>query len=66
MQSIGHPILGDDVYGIPLKAPFSFLKGQVLCARKLGFSHPSDGRWIELECALPDDFQKTMSLLRND
>ena len=63
MAGIGHPVLGDDVYGRPLQPAFRYLTGQVLCARRLGFSHPSDGRWMEFSCELPDHFQKTLEIL---
>ena len=39
MSSIGHPILGDEIYG-PAKCPFH-LQGQTLHARILGITHPS-------------------------
>lgn len=42
MASIGHPLLGDEVYG-PKKCPFKGLQGQTLHARTLGIIHPSTG-----------------------
>ena len=58
MASIGHPLLGDVVYGS--KKPWPGLAGQCLHARKLKFIHPSTGEPVELECPLPDWFQKTL------
>lgn len=54
MASIGHPILGDDVYS-GRKCPF-LLKGQTLHAKTLGFMHPSTGEYIETDAPLPDYF----------
>lgn len=49
MASIGHPLLGDGVYGNK-KCPFR-LEGQTLHAKLLGFEHPRSGEYIETECA---------------
>ena len=51
MASIGHPLLGDTVYGA--KKPVPGLAGQCLHARRLRFVHPSTGETVELECPLP-------------
>ena len=58
LASIGHPLLGDIVYGS--KKPWPGLAGQCLHARRLKFVHPSTGEPVELECPLPDWFQKTL------
>ncbi len=63
MAYIGHPLLGDEVYG-PKKQPFH-LKGQVLHARVLGFLHPKTGEYMEFEAPLPDYFQKLIARLEN-
>lgn len=62
MAYIGHPLLGDDVYG-PKKQPFN-LQGQVLHARVLGFIHPVTNEYMEFESPLPDYFQKLIEKLR--
>ncbi len=49
---IGHPVLGDDVYGKPYKG----IDGQCLHARKIGFIHPSTGEYMEFNSSLPDYF----------
>jgi len=59
MASIGHPLLGDTVYGA--KKPVPGLAGQCLHARRLRFRHPSAGTWMELECPLPDYFVKKLA-----
>lgn len=63
MTYIGHPLLGDTVYG-PKKQPFS-LEGQVLHARVLGFIHPTTGEYMEFEAPLPPYFQNLLERLRN-
>ena len=45
MASIGHPLLGDSVYG-PSKSPFK-LQGQTLHAGVLGIVHPRTGNYME-------------------
>ena len=63
MASIGHPILGDLVYG-PAKCPFR-LQGQTLHARILGFVHPSTGAYVQFDAPLPEYFEELLKKLRN-
>ena len=63
MASIGHPLLGDAVYG-PSKQPFS-LQGQTLHAGVLGFIHPRTGEYMEFSAPLPAYFEELLSKLRN-
>ena len=62
LASIGHPLLGDVVYGN--KKPYPGLAGQCLHARKLKFVHPSTGELVEVECSLPDWFETALKKLR--
>ena len=62
MKSIGHPILGDDIYG-PAKCPFS-LEGQTLHAMVLGFIHPATGKYMEFSAPLPEYFENLLTKLR--
>ena len=62
MSSIGHPILGDAVYG-PAKCPFN-LEGQTLHAKILGIRHPSTGEYTEFDAPLPEYFVSLLNLLR--
>lgn len=62
MTYIGHPLLGDLVYG-PKKQPFS-LEGQALHARVLGFIHPTTGEYMEFEAPLPPHFAALLERLR--
>ena len=59
MAYIGHPVLGDDVYGKPYKG----LEGQCLHARKIGFIHPSTGEYMEFESGLPVYFRAVLRKL---
>ena len=55
MSSIGHPIVGDQIYG-PAKCPYK-LQGQTLHAKVLGITHPTTGEYMEFDAPLPDYFQ---------
>lgn len=61
MDSIGHPILGDPVYG-NRKCPFQ-LQGQTLHAMTLGFIHPVTGEYVETTAPLPGYFQHLLDTL---
>lgn len=54
MSYIGHPVAGDAVYGP--KSVIKYLEGQCLHAGKIGFKHPRNGKYIEIESELPDYF----------
>ncbi len=56
---IGHPVLGDDVYGKAYKG----IDGQCLHARKIGFIHPSTGEYMEFTSELPDYFRTVLNKL---
>ena len=62
MASIGHPIVGDMVYG-PKKCPFPGLTGQTLHAKTLGITHPATGEYLEITAPLPDYFTHLLSVL---
>ena len=59
LSYIGHPVLGDDVYGKPFKG----IEGQCLHARKIGFIHPTTGEYMEFESGLPDYFAAILARL---
>ena len=61
MASIGHPLLGDEIYGTPSKQ--YKLQGQCLHAKILGFSHPSTGKYIETDASLPGYFEHLLTIL---
>ncbi len=62
MASIGHPILGDAVYG-PAKSKIKGLQGQTLHAKTLGFIHPDTGKYVEFDSELPKYFQDLLEKL---
>ena len=62
MTSIGHPLLGDEVYG-NAKFPFK-LEGQTLHAMTIGFIHPTTGEYVEYEAPLPEYFEHLLQILR--
>lgn len=62
MAYIGHPLLGDPVYGNN-KDKYG-LKGQALHAKKIGFVHPRTNEYIEFESELPDYFSEVLRKLR--
>ena len=63
MASIGHPLLGDIIYG-PRKCPFPKLIGQTLHAKTLGLIHPETGEYLEIEAPLPEYFVELLERLR--
>jgi 23S rRNA pseudouridine1911/1915/1917 synthase len=62
MASIGHPLLGDEVYSNH-KCPFK-LQGQALHAMTIGFIHPTTGEYMEFEAPLPEYFDNLLANLR--
>ena len=67
MASIGHPLLGDPVYGGD-RTQFEgrhrgIIQGQCLHAGELHFIHPGSGEEMHLYCRLPDSMKKTVTLL---
>lgn len=62
MAYIGHPILGDTVYGTKKEVPG--LTGQCLHAVGLRFLHPRTHEVVELSCPLPDEFTRMLQKIR--
>ncbi len=68
MASLGHPLLGDPVYGGD-KARFvrlhpDLIHGQCLHARELRFVHPRSGEQMCFSAPLPDDFTAILDKMR--
>ncbi|WP_295581826.1 RluA family pseudouridine synthase [uncultured Oscillibacter sp.] len=61
MAYLGHPILGDTVYGAKKAVPG--LQGQCLHAVGLRFVHPRTGETVELHCPLPEEFRAQLRKL---
>ena len=62
MSYMGHPVLGDAVYGPKDKKYHT--QGQTLHAKVLGFMHPSTGEYMEFTAPLPDYFERLLTLFR--
>lgn len=60
LSYVGHAVLGDDVYGKPVKD----FEGQCLHARKIGFVHPITNEYLEFSSELPDYFEEQLRKLR--
>ena len=61
MAYIGHPVLGDGVYGSlssPQNKKYRYLEGQCLVAKEISFVHPRTGEPMHFEIPLPDYFKK--------
>lgn len=62
MKYIGHPVVGDDVYGS--KTNKFGLAGQLLHSKSLGFIHPSTKEYMEFETELPSYFTDVLNKLK--
>ena len=62
MAHIGHPILGDTVYG-PKKCAVKLCDGQTLHAYMIGFVHPIKNEYMEFYAPLPQYFEKLLKIL---
>lgn len=68
MASIGHPVLGDPIYGGDT-CPFAkkhrdLLPGQLLHAAVLHLTHPVTGREMQFSAPLPQNFEEVLRILR--
>ncbi len=65
MSAIRHPCVGDPMYGSdPELAQRLGLIRQWLHAVRIGFTHPADGRWMEIEAPYPADLQHALDVVR--
>lgn len=62
MAYLGHPVAGDPVYG---NGKPSWLEGQCLHAKKIGFVHPRTGEYMEFDSELPDYFRKFLKSIED-
>ncbi len=66
LSSIGHPIVGDRLYGAPRRLPgFPDFERFYLHAHRLGFESPSSGERITIESPLPPEFSALLEMLRS-
>jgi 23S rRNA pseudouridine1911/1915/1917 synthase len=70
MAYIGHALLGDEVYASTKtlfeKRHAALFDGQMLHARRLTLTHPTTKERMSFECELPDNFKKTIRILREE
>ena len=70
MASLGHPLLGDPVYGgngTKFEARHrALIKGQVLFAGELALNHPKTGERMTFKAPLPADFEKLLAILERE
>jgi 23S rRNA pseudouridine1911/1915/1917 synthase len=72
LSAIGHPIVGDPLYGgVHRRVPgdvraVTHLERPFLHAARLVFKHPVDGRRMEFTSELPDDLQRVLDELREE
>jgi 23S rRNA pseudouridine1911/1915/1917 synthase len=66
MAHLGHPLIGDPVYGRPRSVPglALSLKRQALHAAVLGFQHPATHKTMRFESAPPADWTETYNVLK--
>lgn len=64
LAEAGHPLLGERVYSKGFAGSLIEAPRVLLHAATLGFSHPSDGRPLRFDSALPRDFEESLSKLR--
>lgn len=64
LESVGHPVVGDRVYG--RREPALGLERQFLHASRLAFPHPETGEPVEVESALPHDLTLALARARRD
>jgi 23S rRNA pseudouridine1911/1915/1917 synthase len=66
ISSLGHPIVGDRLYGAPANIPnVAPLKRLFLHAHRLGFHQPSTGEPISIESPLPAELSTFLSVIRS-
>ena len=68
MASLGHPLLGDPVYGGAnhrfCQNHAALIHGQCLHAAELSLIHPRNGEEMHFECPLPEDMERILTILR--
>jgi 23S rRNA pseudouridine1911/1915/1917 synthase len=76
LAHVGHPLVGDPVYGGRLRVPagctpaladaLRSFRRQALHAHRLGLPHPETGEWVEWESPLPADLRQLLEALAAD
>jgi 23S rRNA pseudouridine1911/1915/1917 synthase len=72
LQAIGHPVVGDALYGgtrrrwPPALCALAGLDRPFLHARRIAFAHPSTGRWMVFEAPLPGELETALAAVRDE
>ncbi|TVQ52417.1 MAG: RluA family pseudouridine synthase [Rhodobacteraceae bacterium] len=64
LAHVGHPLVGDPVYGRARPGPGAAFPRQALHAATLGFRHPADGRHVRFESPTPPDMADLLAAYR--
>ena len=71
MQAIGHPVVGDTLYGAPARIANTLARDEVIAlernflhAAELEFAHPRTGETLALEAPLPEELQDVLERVR--
>jgi len=64
LKHLGHPILGDPLYGLPGQPGEEHTRRLMLHAHRLEFPHPLSGERVAFEAPLPPEFEATLAALR--
>eukprot|EP00884_Botryococcus_braunii_P000881 jgi/Botrbrau1/10794/Bobra.0119s0019.1 len=62
LQHVGHPIVGDDLYGVQTE----WAPRQLLHAATLQLAHPRTGLPLKVAAPLPENFRKALQILELD
>jgi 23S rRNA pseudouridine1911/1915/1917 synthase len=65
LKSIGHPLLGDKVYGWKPDPALPAPPRVMLHAERIAFLHPITARPLDVRAPLPEDFEQLLAALRN-
>jgi 23S rRNA pseudouridine1911/1915/1917 synthase len=64
MKSLGHPVLGDEVYGWKQNPALPVPPRVMLHAEHLVFAHPTSAKVMDLTAPLPKDFKQMLAALK--
>jgi 23S rRNA pseudouridine1911/1915/1917 synthase len=69
LSAIGHPVVGDNIYGDQadreFKRKYGALNRYFLHAAELQFEHPTTGQPMKFRSALPEELQQALATVRS-